>query len=108
MRRFLAPAALAAAILVFVPAISFADDNDDQNDVEGIPLVSPDNSDAVFDLGIDVSGVPANPAAVKAFIGQLEPATQSAVMGACETFMKDPSSIKSADTFAFCSNAVRG
>jgi hypothetical protein len=107
MRRFLAPAALSAAMLAFVPAISFADDTD-RNDVEGIPIVTPDNSDAVFDLGVNISGVPANPAAVKAFIGQLDPETQSAVMGACEAFVKDLASIKSAETFAFCSSAVRG
>ena len=51
---------------------------------------------------------PHTAAAVKSFIGRLEPQTQSAVMGACETFMQDPTSVSSPDTLGFCASAVRG
>jgi hypothetical protein len=108
MHRLFAPAALAAVMLAVLPAIAFADE--DTNDASGIPLglADPSAGTTIFDLGIDVSGVPHTATAVKQFIGTLQPETQSAVMGACEQFMQDPSDITSPDTYAFCSSAVRG
>jgi hypothetical protein len=110
MRRLFAPAALAAVMLAVLPAVAFADDEDNTVDADGIPLpISTDNpADTTFDLGVDVSGVPHSAVAVKAFLSGLEPETQSAVMGACEHYMQYPNSIKSWDTYAFCASAVRG
>jgi hypothetical protein len=106
MRRLFAPAALAAVALALLPTLSFADDSDTPQPDNGLNPGIDDS--ATFDLGIDISGVTRTPAAVHAFIGTLPAASQSAVMGACETFMEHPESIQAPDTYAFCSNAVRG
>jgi hypothetical protein len=105
MRAYLASVAL-TALIALAPAVAFARDygTDPGDDTD----IQATNSDNTLDLGVDVSGVPHTAAAVKAFIGQLEPATQSAVMGACETYMKDPASASSPDTLGFCASAVRG
>jgi len=106
MRRLFAPAAFAAAAFAILPTFALADIVDDNNGVETSASSSP--TDTTFDLGIDVSGIPHDPAAVRSFIGGLAPAAQSAIMGACETFMEHPDSIQSPETYGFCSNAIRG
>ena len=108
MRRLFGPAALAAVMFAVLPAAAFADSTDYGTTPGDATGIASDNPDATLDLGIDVSGVPHTAAAVKAFIGQLEPETQSAVMGACETFMQDPTSVTSPETLGFCASAVRG
>ena len=99
-------ASVLTALLALAPAAALAGDyGDDPGDDTDIQAANPD---ATLDLGVDVSDVPHTAAAVKAFIGQMEPATQSAIMGACETYMKDPASASSPDTIGFCASAVRG
>ena len=61
-----------------------------------------------FDLGIDVSGVPLNARAVDGYIASLEPETQAAVVGACQTYMQYPESAKALETLSFCRIAVGG
>jgi threonine dehydrogenase-like Zn-dependent dehydrogenase len=106
MRRLFAPAAFAAAAFAILPTFALADIVEDNNGVDTSASASP--TDTTFDLGIDVTGVPHDPLAVKSFISGLAPAAQSAVMGACESFMEHPDSIQSPETYAFCSNAIRG
>jgi hypothetical protein len=107
MRRLFAPAAFVAAAFALLPTFALADDIVDDNN--GVETSQPsDPVDTTFDLGVDVSGIPHNPTAVRGFLSGLPAATQSAVMGACETFMEHPASIQSPETYAFCSNAVRG
>ena len=106
MRRLFAPAAFAAAAFAVLPSLALADIVDDNNGLDTSASISA--GDTTFDLGIDVSGVPHDPTSVRSFINGLAPVTQSAIMGACETFMEHPDSIESPDTYAFCANAVRG
>jgi hypothetical protein len=107
MRRLFVPAAFAAVAFAVLPTFALADDTDNPPTDNGLTAgaVSPGTT---FDLGIDVTGVPHSAAAVRSFISGLESPTQSAVMGACENFMEHPSSAQSPETYAFCSNAVRG
>jgi hypothetical protein len=103
-----ARAAVAAIMFAVLPAVAFADDYGSVPGNGDDTGIAQNNPDPTLDLGIDVSGVPHTAAAVKSFIGKLEPQTQSAVMGACETYMRDPSSASSPDTLGFCASAVRG
>jgi hypothetical protein len=105
MRRLFAPAAFAAAAFAILPTFALADIVDDNNGVETSQPAVP--TDTTFDLGVDVSGVPHDPAAVRSFLSGFPATTQSAIMGACETFMEHPDSIQSPETYGFCSNAVR-
>ena len=106
MRRMFAPAALAAIVLSIAPALALADDADTDGSDYNSPITAPDST--VFDLGVDISGVPHTAAAVHSFISGLEPQSQSAVMDACEHYMVAPSSAQSIDTLGFCQTAVRG
>jgi hypothetical protein len=107
MRLLFASAAFAAAAIAILPTFALADDTPPtDNGLTESTDTSPGNT--TFDLGIDVSGVPHNPTAVRSFITGLAPVTQSAIMGACETFMANPDTVQSPETYAFCSNAVRG
>jgi len=65
-------------------------------------------STTTFDLGVDVSDVAPTPADVHAYLAGLEPETQAAILGACGTFVANPTDAKSADTLAFCQVAVGG
>ena len=106
MRRLLAPAAIVATVFAVMPTFALADIVDDNNGVETSQPANP--GDTTFDLGVDVSGVPHDPTAVRSFLSGLPATTQSAIMGACETFMEHPDSIQSPETYGFCSNAIRG
>jgi hypothetical protein len=64
--------------------------------------------DTVFDLGIDITGVPHSLADVKGYLATLAPVTRDAVVHACATFMAYPSSAQEPETLAFCSIAVGG
>ena len=108
MRRLFAPAAFAAVAFAVLPSLALADDiitNEDNGLDSSVPTIP---NDTTFDLGIDVVGVPHTTVAVKNFLSGLEPDTQSAIMGACETFTEHPATAQSPETTAFCSNAVRG
>jgi hypothetical protein len=63
-------------------------------------------STTTFDLGVDVSDVAPTRADVHAYLAGLEPETQAAILGACGTFVANPTDAKSADTLAFCQVAV--
>jgi hypothetical protein len=64
--------------------------------------------DTTFDLGFDVSGIPHDPADVKAFILGLPSDWQLKVLTACGHFIQQPNQIKSPETYAFCMNAYSG
>src|SRR4051812_19195414 len=106
MRRLFAAPAFAAVALAVLPNLALADDGDNLSDNGLAP--SFDTWATTFDLGIDVTDVAHTPAAARAFLSGLPAPTQSAIMGACENFMAHPDSVQSPETFAFCSNAVRG
>jgi hypothetical protein len=61
--------------------------------------------DTTFDLGFDVSGIPHDPADVKAFILGLPSDWQVKVIAACGHFITNPTEVKSPETYAFCKNA---
>jgi hypothetical protein len=108
MRRLFAPVVFLAAAFAVMPTLALADDivlNED-NGIDGSIATTP--NDTTFDLGVDVTGVAHTPAAARGYLSSLAPQTQSAIMGACETFMAHPSTAQSPETYAFCSNAVHG
>jgi hypothetical protein len=60
--------------------------------------------DTTFDLGVDVSGVPHDPADAKAYLLELPATWQPRVLGACGHFLEQPTEAKSPETRAFCQN----
>jgi len=105
MRKMLSLAAVAlAAGLSAGASVAFADDADTTNDND-FGFMTPNT---VFDLGVDVSGLPRTAAAVHAYLGSLEPETRVAIVKACENFMAYPSSAQDRETIAFCAIAVSG
>src|ERR1041384_2997553 len=101
MRKML-PIVAAVAAGVFAGA-ALADDADNNND--NLPMSGPDT---VFDLGIDVTGVPHTLAGVQGYLATLDPVTRTTVVRACDTFMAYPSSAQERETLAFCSIAAGG
>ena len=63
-------------------------------------------SDTTFDLGVNVNDVLPTTHGVDAYLAGLEPETQAAIMGACNTFMQNPTDARSDSTLAFCQVAV--
>ena len=100
MRKML-PIVAAIAAGLFAGA-ALADDAD--NNVN-LPMSGPDT---VFDLGIDVTGVPHTLAGVQGYLATLDPVTRTTVVKACDTFMAYPSSAQERETLAFCSIAAGG
>jgi hypothetical protein len=108
MRRLFAPAALAAAAAISIlPALAWADEDTEVIKELDAKPGQPLNVDTIFDLGIDVSGVPKTPAGARAFLLGLAPGTQSILLTTCAHYVQDPTSVESRDTLAFCEN-VRG
>jgi hypothetical protein len=107
MRRLFAPAALAAAAAISVlPALACAEE---EGDVEAIDMIvegQPLSADTIFDLGIDVTGVPKTPAGVRAFLLGLAPNTKDILVTTCQHYMEYPEGVQSHDTKAFCSNVA--
>ncbi len=94
MRRFFAPAAVAAvAMSLALPAFAAIGD-------------SPDSSDTSFDLGINVSSVPATPAATKAFVQAMSPEERQGIIGGCQNYVKHPEAAQSPETLPFCQALV--
>ena len=63
--------------------------------------------DTTFDLGFDVTGIPHDPAAAKAFVLQLDPDRQVRLVGACGYFNRYPYMAQSPETRGFCGNLYR-
>ena len=63
--------------------------------------------DTTFDLGFDVSGIPHDPVATKAFVAQLDPPRQARLIGACGYFNRYPYMAQSPETRGFCDNLYR-
>jgi hypothetical protein len=107
--RTLASLAAAAAIAVGLAAgagPAFADDEDDDDDRSTVTIERPTNTR--FDLGIDVSPIPATLGAVRAYLGSLAPVTRDVILSTCEHYMETPQSVRSRATLNFCSIAVGG
>jgi hypothetical protein len=94
----------ASAALTLCAAWPVLADEDVPDDAAPPVVVQDVGNNTTFDLGIDVSGVAHNPAAVHAFMLGLAPVTQDAIMGACATFMDYPVTAQSPETWAFCAN----
>jgi len=108
MRRLFAPAALAAAIAISIlPAMAWAEDDLDTVETTDVGVGQPLDIDTIFDLGIDVTGVPKTPAAAKAFLLGLAPGSQSIIRTTCAHYVQNPEGVASRDTLEFCEN-VRG
>jgi hypothetical protein len=90
---------LVAALLIAAPAFAG----------NGVVLWKNTGSlfDTTFDLGFDVSGIPHDPAATKAFVLLLDPAQQVRVVGACGYFNRYPYMAQSPETRGFCGNLYR-
>ncbi len=108
MPRPLIAAALATAIAIaFIPALALAHDDPEVFEKTDIGVGPPLSIDTVFDLGVDVSNVPNTPAAAKAFLLGLPPASQSILVATCAHYLQAPARVRSRDTIEFCQN-VRG
>jgi hypothetical protein len=59
-----------------------------------------------FDLGLDVSGIVPTAQDVGTYMAGLDPSTQAAILGACNTFVQNPVDVRSIDTLPFCKVAV--
>jgi hypothetical protein len=108
MRTLLAVAAAAVLSLAAVPA--FADDanqTDDTGFVAGV-FTAPAVPDTTFDLGVDVTGIPHTPGAVKAYLGSLAPETREVLQSSCQHYMQTPDSARDTATIGFCSVVVGG
>ena len=102
MRKLL-PIAAAVAAGLFAGA-ALADDADTDNTF----TTQMNGPDTVFDLGIDVTGVPHTLAGVQGYLATLDPVTRTTVVKACDTFMAYPSSAQDRETIAFCAIAAGG
>jgi hypothetical protein len=108
MRRLFAPAALAAAAAISVlPALAWAAEESDVETIDVVVEGDRMDTDTIFDLGIDVTGVPKTPAAVRTFLLGVAPSTKDILVTTCAHYMDYPESVQSHDTLDFCSN-VRG
>lgn len=106
MSRHLAPFALAVLVSTAIPAMSTAAYAESAG-TGPIERFSGSLFDTTMDLGFDVSGVPHDPADVKAFILALPAGWAPKVLAACGHFLAQPNEIKSPETYAFCSNAYK-
>jgi hypothetical protein len=107
MRRLFVPAALAAAAAIsLLPALAWAEDDTAIIEELDAGVGQPFSVDTIFDLGIDVTGVPKTPAAARAFLLGLAPGTQNILITTCAHYVKDPSGVESRDTVDFCANVA--
>ena len=60
----------------------------------------------MFDLGINVGGVPLTAKAVAAFLASKSPETRAAIMGGCRTYVQHPEDVRSIRSLTFCEIAV--
>ena len=107
MHKLLTVTAAALALTLSAGA-SFAVPLDDQEDNTADVFNAEPAPSTTFDLGIDVSGVPQSPGAVKSFLGSLAPDTRGILLSTCQHYMQNPVSARDQDTIAFCSAAVGG
>jgi hypothetical protein len=100
MRRHTGPAAAAAVVLtafLSTAALAAVEPSDTDSSSSNIDR---------FDLGVDVSAVPATPAGVRSFLATLPADGASAVVAGCEHLMLNPESARSQDALTFCSVLV--
>ena len=98
---FIRAIAVAAAASFVVGGLSSASAQTPGNVVSPSPPV-------FFDLGIDVTQLPQNPADARNYFASQAPETQRVLLAACHNYLSHPADAAMSETIVFCTAIMSG